>query len=219
MPRHRLANGRLRRRRERLFRRSHRTLSQRVQRARRHAEPRRSTSQVATKACRSSASRRTASASARTAAATAASARPISTRVRRRLPLGRQLYSLRSRVGSTQDEIYSMRSEMEQIDSNLVSVGAQIIDPTTTNEQRAQLLVDTKHMAERKGEIKARIPQLEAELVVVSARARRLSRDAELHRIAASSAPASRSRPCCGPGPRRLLRRDDDPCDRASRSR
>jgi hypothetical protein len=78
---------------------------------------------------------------------------------------GRQLYSLRSRVGATHDELYSMRSEMEQIDRNLVSIGAQIIDPTTTNEQRAQLVLDSKRMAERKGEIKARIPQLEADLV------------------------------------------------------
>jgi hypothetical protein len=77
---------------------------------------------------------------------------------------GRQLYVLRSRVGSTQDEIYAMRSEMEQIERNLVTVGAQMIDPTTTTEQRAQLVIDTKHMAERKGEIKARIPQLEGEL-------------------------------------------------------
>lgn len=79
---------------------------------------------------------------------------------------GRQLYSLRSRVGSTQDEIDAMRSEMEQIDSNLVTIGAQMVDPTTTNEQRAQLVLDTKRMAERKGEIKTRIPQLESDLVV-----------------------------------------------------
>jgi hypothetical protein len=79
---------------------------------------------------------------------------------------GRHLYSLRSRVGSTQDEIYSMRAELEQIDRNLVSIAAQVVDPTLTAEQRAQLVVDTKHMAERKGEIKARIPQLETELVV-----------------------------------------------------
>ena len=79
---------------------------------------------------------------------------------------GRQLYSLRSRVGSTQGEIYSMRAELDQIDRDLVSVGAQILDPTVTNEQRAQLLVDSKHMAERKGEIKARLPQLESELIV-----------------------------------------------------
>jgi hypothetical protein len=58
-----------------------------------------------------------------------------------------------------------MRSEMEQIDHNLVTIGAQMVDPTTTNEQRAQLVIDTKRMAERKGEIKTRIPQLEGELV------------------------------------------------------
>jgi hypothetical protein len=59
-----------------------------------------------------------------------------------------------------------MHSEMEQIERNLVTIGAQMVDPTTTNEQRAQLLVDTKHMAERKGEIKARLPELEGELAL-----------------------------------------------------
>jgi hypothetical protein len=79
---------------------------------------------------------------------------------------GRQLYTLRSRVGSAQSELYSMRSELDQIDRDLVSVGAKILDPTLTNEERAQLVVDTKHMAERKGEIKARIPQVEGELAL-----------------------------------------------------
>jgi hypothetical protein len=79
---------------------------------------------------------------------------------------GRQLYALRSRVGSTQGQIYSMRAELDQIDRDLVSIAAQIVDPAVTNEHRAQLLVDTKQMSERKGEIKARIPQLESELVV-----------------------------------------------------
>jgi hypothetical protein len=78
---------------------------------------------------------------------------------------GRQLYVLRSRVGSTQSEIYSMRSELDRIDRDLVSIAAQIVDPTLTAEKRAQLVVDTKHMAERKGEIKTRLPQLEHELI------------------------------------------------------
>ena len=77
---------------------------------------------------------------------------------------GRQLYTLRSRVSSTHGEIYSMRAELDQIDRDLVTIGARMVDPTVTNEQRAQLLVDTKHRAERKGEIKTRIPQLESEL-------------------------------------------------------
>jgi Protein of unknown function (DUF2799) len=79
---------------------------------------------------------------------------------------GRQLHALRSRVDSARGEIHSMRAELDQIDRDLVSVAAQILDPTVTNEYRAQLLVDSKHMAERKGEIKARIPQLESELVL-----------------------------------------------------
>lgn len=79
---------------------------------------------------------------------------------------GRQLYVLRSRVGSAQSELYSMRAELDQIDRDLVSVGAKIVDPTLTKEERAQLVVDTKHMAERKGEIKARIPQVEGELAL-----------------------------------------------------
>lgn len=79
---------------------------------------------------------------------------------------GRQLHTLRTRVGSTAAEIDSMRAEMDSIDAALVSVAAQILDTSITNEQRAQLLVDSKHMAERKGEIKVRIPQLEDELAL-----------------------------------------------------
>ena len=79
---------------------------------------------------------------------------------------GRQLHTLRSRVGSTAGEIDSMRAELDRIDKNLVSTGARILDPTITHEQRAQLLVDSKQMAERKGEIKTLIPQFEADLVL-----------------------------------------------------
>jgi hypothetical protein len=79
---------------------------------------------------------------------------------------GRQLYTLRSRVGSTAGEIDSMRSELDRIDKDLVSTGARILDPTITHELRAQLLLDSKQMAERKGEIKALIPQFEANLAV-----------------------------------------------------
>jgi Protein of unknown function (DUF2799) len=78
---------------------------------------------------------------------------------------GRQLYVLRSRVGSTSNEIESLRNESARIDKDLISVGARVLDPTIMHEQRAQLLVDSKRMAERKGEIKTRIPQLEHDLV------------------------------------------------------
>lgn len=79
---------------------------------------------------------------------------------------GRQLYTLRSRVGYTADQISSMQAESDRLDADLVSIAARILDPTITNEYRAQLLVDSKHMAERKGEIRARIPQLRDDLAV-----------------------------------------------------
>jgi hypothetical protein len=79
---------------------------------------------------------------------------------------GRQLYVLRSRVGSAQSELYSMRNELDQIDRDLVSIAARVVDPKLTAEERAQLVVDTKHKAERKGELKAHIPQLEGELAL-----------------------------------------------------
>jgi len=79
---------------------------------------------------------------------------------------GRQLYTMRSNVSATARQIDAMRAELEQIDKDLVSNGAKILDSSITHEQRAQLLVDSKQMAERKGEIKTRIPQLESELLV-----------------------------------------------------
>ncbi|MET0657824.1 MAG: DUF2799 domain-containing protein [Steroidobacteraceae bacterium] len=78
---------------------------------------------------------------------------------------GRHLHTLRSRVGSTVNEIDSLREEADLIDRDLISVGAQILDRSIAQEVRAQLLVDSKRMAERKGEIKARIPRLEDDLV------------------------------------------------------
>jgi Protein of unknown function (DUF2799) len=77
---------------------------------------------------------------------------------------GRQLYNLRSRVGSAANEIQSMRAESDQLEANIASAAAQMLNPELTKEQRAQLLIDTKHMAERKGEIKAQLPQLESDL-------------------------------------------------------
>ena len=77
---------------------------------------------------------------------------------------GRQLYTLRSRVIDASNELESSRREMNQIDSSIISIGAEMLAPATTQERRAQLLLDTKQMAERKGELKSRIPQLESDL-------------------------------------------------------
>jgi hypothetical protein len=53
---------------------------------------------------------------------------------------------------------------MDHIDERLIKVGADILDPRTKQEQRAQLLLDTKQMAERRGTLKNEIPKVESDL-------------------------------------------------------
>ena len=76
---------------------------------------------------------------------------------------GRQLYTLRARVANADNDLESMRREGNRIDQDLVRIAADILDPTITQERRAQLLLDTKQLAERRGELKAAIPQLESD--------------------------------------------------------
>jgi hypothetical protein len=77
---------------------------------------------------------------------------------------GRRLYTLRERVDDTADEIESLKVESDRLDASIASAATRILDSALTTEQKAQLLIDSKNMAERKGEIRARIPQLEAAL-------------------------------------------------------
>ena len=77
---------------------------------------------------------------------------------------GRQLYSLRSRVSHASSQLNHMHQEIDHIDSDMIRIGAEMISPETSIEQRAQLVLSTKQMAERRGELKAEIPQMERDL-------------------------------------------------------
>lgn len=77
---------------------------------------------------------------------------------------GRELNRLRARVSNTANRIDSLRSEIDNIDRDLISVAAEMMKPDTTLERRAQIVIDTKQMAERRGEAKAEIPHLEDDL-------------------------------------------------------
>jgi hypothetical protein len=78
---------------------------------------------------------------------------------------GRELRRLRTRVSNTENRIGSLNTEIDNIDHDLISTAADIMKPDTTLERRAQLVLDTKQMAERRGAARTEIPQLEASLV------------------------------------------------------
>lgn len=77
---------------------------------------------------------------------------------------GRQLYVLRSRVSNASADLNSLRQELGRIEENMIRTAAEILNPVISHEQRAQLLLDTKQMAERKGVISTEIPKAQAEL-------------------------------------------------------
>jgi hypothetical protein len=78
---------------------------------------------------------------------------------------GRELNRLRVRVTNAANRIDSLHNEVDNIDKDLISAAAEIMKLDTTPERRAQLVLDTKNMAERRGEAKAEIPRLEGDLV------------------------------------------------------
>jgi hypothetical protein len=74
---------------------------------------------------------------------------------------GFELYTMRSRVTNAENELASSHREIEQIERDLITTSAVIVAPGTDNEVRAQALLDAKNMAQRQGQLKARIRQLE----------------------------------------------------------
>ena len=74
---------------------------------------------------------------------------------------GFELYTLRARVAEASNEIEASRQQIAQSEKDLVAISAAILDPVTDNTARAQALLDAKNIAQRQGQLKARIRQLE----------------------------------------------------------
>jgi Protein of unknown function (DUF2799) len=79
---------------------------------------------------------------------------------------GQHLYTLQSRVQSTSNRLYSDRQELEQVEQDIVAQSATAISNDANAEQRAQAVVDVKHLSERAGRLKQEIRQLENDRVV-----------------------------------------------------
>jgi hypothetical protein len=78
---------------------------------------------------------------------------------------GRQLYTLESRLSSVNHEIESTRRALRTAESDIVNRSAVAISSDATKEERAQAVLDVKHLGERVGRLKSEIRQLEDERV------------------------------------------------------
>lgn len=79
---------------------------------------------------------------------------------------GRHLYALRSQVNSTTREIDYRHSELHELEDELASVEAALVNDDTTSEERARLVADTKDLARRQGELENEILNLERDRAV-----------------------------------------------------
>ena len=76
---------------------------------------------------------------------------------------GHKLHSLRSSLATANSLIQSKAAEMEDAEARIVTAQFELIDDETTSEQRVQLLIELKELAERIGELEVEIEQLVAD--------------------------------------------------------
>jgi hypothetical protein len=78
---------------------------------------------------------------------------------------GQQLHTLESRLSSVTYELNAKRNALQTAESDIVSRSATAISSDATKEERAQAVVDVKHLGERVGRLKSEIRQLEEDRV------------------------------------------------------
>lgn len=78
---------------------------------------------------------------------------------------GRQLHALESRLSDVSYQLDSRRRDLRAAESDIVKRSALAISSDATAEERAQAVVDVKHLGERVGRLKSEIRQLEEERV------------------------------------------------------
>ena len=76
---------------------------------------------------------------------------------------GRALYVRERRVTDTEEQIDDKRREIRRLEDRVAESAFDVIDTTSTAEERTQAVLDTKQAAERIGRLKAEITELEQE--------------------------------------------------------
>lgn len=74
---------------------------------------------------------------------------------------GRHLYMLQSRVQSAVARLSSKRGELEEIEQEIVHRSVVAVKSESSEDERAQAVIELKHLAERAGRLKEEIEQLE----------------------------------------------------------
>jgi hypothetical protein len=78
---------------------------------------------------------------------------------------GRALYVRERRVTETDELIEEKRSEIRRLEDRVAESAFDVIDATSTAEERTQAVLDTKQAAERIGQLKSEVTELEKERV------------------------------------------------------
>jgi hypothetical protein len=76
---------------------------------------------------------------------------------------GRALYVRERRVTETDELIEEKRSEIRRLEDRVAESAFDVIDATSTAEERTQAVLDTKQAAERIGQLNSEIAELEKE--------------------------------------------------------
>jgi hypothetical protein len=78
---------------------------------------------------------------------------------------GQQLYTLEARLSNVNYQLNAKRNALQTAESDIVSRSALAISSEATTEERAQAVVDVKHLGERVGRLKSEIRQLEEDRI------------------------------------------------------
>lgn len=76
---------------------------------------------------------------------------------------GRELYELRSEVSGIEGRIDARARELETLRADMAETAARLIAGEGTAEERVRLLLETKEMSRREGELEAEIASLQRE--------------------------------------------------------
>jgi hypothetical protein len=76
---------------------------------------------------------------------------------------GRALYVRERRVKDTEEQIENRHREIRRLEDRVAESAFDVLDTTSTAEERTQAVLDTKQAAERIGRLKAEITELEKE--------------------------------------------------------